>query len=81
MKKIILFIGILLTLNSCSKNNETELTPLEQLPEATNTGKGTFGCLINGEPFVVRNTSKQVAIYQQMKVWTYFGSTLGVLLS
>jgi predicted small secreted protein len=64
MKKIILLIGILLTINSCSEKNENELTPLEQLPEATQTGENTFGCLINGEAFVVRNTSKQVAIYQ-----------------
>ena len=65
MKKIILLIGILLTLNSCSEKNETELTPLEQLPKTTQTGENTFGCLINGEAFVVSNTSQQVAIYQQ----------------
>ena len=64
MKKITLLIGILLTLNSCSEKNETELTPLEQLPEATQTGENTFGCLINNEAFIVNNTSKQVAIYQ-----------------
>jgi hypothetical protein len=64
MKKIILLIGILLTINSCSEKKETELTPLEQLPEATQTGEKTFGCLINGEAFVVSNTSQQVAIYQ-----------------
>jgi len=68
MKKIILLIGILLTVNSCSKKNETELTPLEQLPEATQIGKNTFGCLINGEAYVINNTSKQVAIYQQGKL-------------
>jgi predicted small secreted protein len=64
MKKIILLIGILLTINSCSEKNETELTPLEQLPKATQTGENTFGCLINGEAFVVYNTSLQTAIYQ-----------------
>lgn len=65
MKKIILLIGILLTINSCSEKSENELTPLEQLPKATQTGENTFGCLINGEAFVVSNTSQQVAIYQQ----------------
>jgi len=76
MKKLILLIGILLTVNSCSKKNDPTLTPLEQLPEATQTGKGTFGCLINGEPFVVNNTSQQVAIYQGGQL--QFGATLDI---
>jgi len=76
MKKIILLIGILLTINSCSEKNKTELTPLEQLPEATQTGKNTFGCLINGKAFVVKNTSKQTAIYQQGVL--QFGATLDI---
>ena len=34
---------------SCKKDKKT---PLEQLPDATQEGKGTFGCLINGEVFM-----------------------------
>ncbi|MGB3183898.1 MAG: hypothetical protein WBB45_21070 [Cyclobacteriaceae bacterium] len=28
------------------------IPPIEQLPPLTSEGKGTFGCLVNGEPFV-----------------------------
>ncbi|MFA0963247.1 hypothetical protein AB9P05_15700 [Roseivirga sp. BDSF3-8] len=28
------------------------IPPIEQLPPLTTEGKGTFGCLVNGEPFV-----------------------------
>jgi hypothetical protein len=52
MKKILLLIGILLCINSCSEKNETELTPLEQLPKATKIGANTAGCLVNGEAFL-----------------------------
>jgi hypothetical protein len=79
MKKIILLIGILLTINSCSEKSENELTPLEQLPKATQTGENTFGCLINGEAFVVSNTSQQVAIYQQGKL-QFGGGGISIIL-
>jgi hypothetical protein len=52
MKKKILLIGILLTLNSCSEKDNPTLTPLEQLPKATKTGANTAGCLVNGEAFL-----------------------------
>ena len=46
-------------LQSCDLFGDDNDAP-QQLPEATQTGANTFGCLINGEPFVVTNT----AIYQ-----------------
>ena len=52
MKKILLLIGILLTLNSCEKKDDPTLTPIEQLPKATKTGANTAGCLVNGEAFL-----------------------------
>ena len=58
LKTILLLFAIIFF--NCENND-----PEEQLPPITQTGENTFGCLINGEPFVVRNTSKQVAIYQQ----------------
>ncbi|MGV3540763.1 MAG: hypothetical protein ACO1OQ_13195 [Rufibacter sp.] len=36
---------------SCEKE---DLPPLEQLPPATQEGKDTFGCLVNGKAFVPR---------------------------
>jgi hypothetical protein len=52
MKKTLLIIGILLSMNGCSQKDDPTLTPLEQLPPATKTGANTAGCLVNGEAFL-----------------------------
>lgn len=51
MKKLCILI-LLLTIFSSCKNDDDNLTPLEQLPMATQTGQGTFSCLVNGTPFI-----------------------------
>ena len=63
---LILLMGCL-NLTSCNLffGGEEHKTELEKLPPITQTGKTTFGCLVNGKAFVVSNTSKQVAIFQQ----------------
>jgi len=63
MKKLLLLILTTFTL-SCCDQDEKPKNPIDQLPPETQTGANTFGCLINGEPFVVSNTSNQTAIYQ-----------------
>jgi hypothetical protein len=57
MKKKLLLIGILLTMNSCSQKDEPTLTPIEQLPKATKTGANTAGCLVNGKAFLPKGSS------------------------
>ena len=64
MRKLLLILITTFTLCSCDKDNDKPTNPVSQLPPATQTGANTFGCLINGEPFVVSNTSNQTAIYQ-----------------
>ncbi|SFF55548.1 hypothetical protein [Thermoflexibacter ruber] len=52
--KMFLLLSILLTLYGCEKKDLTELPP------ATQEGKNTFGCLINGKlfvPFTKTNTT------------------------
>jgi hypothetical protein len=51
-RKIALYSALLL-LTQCSKckNDPTPADPAAQLPPATQTGAGTFGCLINGQPY------------------------------
>jgi hypothetical protein len=54
------FLAALLSLSQC-KSNDAAPSPIDQLPPATQTGGGTFGCLINGQPwtpinFLVTNT-------------------------
>ena len=68
MKKILLLLCLLPLLSTTSCNTDDDNTPhnpIDQLPPLTTTGENTFGCLINGEAFIVSNTSQQVAIYQQ----------------
>ena len=60
--KLILTITLLISCGSNDDNNSQN--PIDQLPPETQTGANTFGCLINGEPFIVSNTSNQSAIYQ-----------------
>ena len=64
MKNLLLLLITTLTLGSCDKDDNKPQNPISQLPPETQVGANTFGCLINGEPFVVSNTSKQTAIYQ-----------------
>lgn len=51
MKNSLLILILILSM-SCCKNDDDNLTPLDQLPPATQTGEQTFGCLINGEAFM-----------------------------
>ncbi len=55
---------LLLTAMQCCKTDPKPTNPIDQLPPATQTGENTFGCLVNGEAFVVTNTSKMNAVYQ-----------------
>ena len=64
MRTILLLLSTLFIFVSWDKDNDKPANPVSQLPPATQTGANTFGCLINGEPFVVSNTSQQTAIYQ-----------------
>ena len=47
------------------KEDDDPVDPLELLPPLTNTGENTFGCLVNGEAFVVKSSIKADAVYQR----------------
>ncbi|WP_289023770.1 hypothetical protein [uncultured Salegentibacter sp.] len=56
MKILNPFILILLIFcASCDKNDDQPQNPIDQLPPATQTGEQTFGCLIDGVPFIPDN--------------------------
>lgn len=64
----------LLLTSSCKKD---KVPPLEQLPAATQEGKNTFGCLINGKAFTPQsgglfNSSPKQCYYQYVKGSYYF---------
>ena len=53
MKKYLFFVfPLLLLLAYCHKPPEPEPNPEPDLPAATQEGKGTIGCYINGKPWV-----------------------------
>jgi hypothetical protein len=49
---LILFL-LIFSIYGCKK--EKHLSPIEQLPPATDTGANTFGCLVNGEAVVIHH--------------------------
>ncbi|WP_299362001.1 hypothetical protein [Winogradskyella sp.] len=50
---LLLLSFLVFTATSCNNDDDNNSqNPIDQLPPATQTGEQTFGCLINGEPFV-----------------------------
>jgi hypothetical protein len=77
MEKITFLFASLLTLFSCSKDDNKSQKPIDQLPLATQTGANTAGCLVNGEAFLPTGTSLGGPIlscfYQQNQYGYHFG--------
>lgn len=59
---LLLLLAFPLLATNCE--NDPDLSPLDQLPPATQTGEYTFGCLVNGEAFVPRTSTDISAIFQ-----------------
>jgi hypothetical protein len=65
MKKIIVY-SLLALLGGCDFLSKDEpKTELEKLPPATQEGKNTFGCLLNGKAWVIESSIGADAIAQQ----------------
>lgn len=45
-------ILLILLLTGCNRCKKDEVKPIDELPAATQEGKNTFGCLVNGEAFL-----------------------------
>lgn len=48
-------IVLIFSITSCKKNKN--IAPIDQLPPETQTGKNTFGCLVDGKVFVPKGFS------------------------
>jgi hypothetical protein len=62
-----MIVTLLLVLSSCEgckKDEPKPKTELEKLPPATQEGKNTFGCLVNGKAFVPATSIDAGAVYQ-----------------
>jgi hypothetical protein len=65
LKKSLWWIAIVL-LSACEGCEEPQpKTELEKLPPATQEGKNTFGCLVNGKAWVTKTSIDARAFYQQ----------------
>lgn len=65
---------IAFTLFSCNNDDDSDVAPIDQLPEATQTGRGIFGALVDGEAFVETNNFFNT-FYQQVDGEFFFGLT------
>lgn len=77
MKKLILLLFALSLLSTTSCNNDDDNNtenPILQLPQETQTGENTFGCLLDGEPFIPSGgTNPLDCVYQFVNGEYYFG--------
>jgi Family of unknown function (DUF6252) len=55
---------LMLSLQHCDKNDPKPKTELEKLPPATQSGKRTFGCLVDGKAWVTEQITHVQAYYQ-----------------
>jgi len=68
---ILFFLTSIFFLIACD-NDDAGCVGVDCLPPATQTGAGTFGCLVNGEPFV-DNSGNFNCFYQLVDGEYYFG--------
>jgi len=54
MKKIFLPFVAAITLTACSKDDQLPGNYQTPLPEATQTGKGTFACYVDGDAYIAK---------------------------
>lgn len=80
MKPHLLTLPLALLLVQCHKNSPNPAKPEDQLPAATQTGAGTFGCLVNGQPWLPsgnNGTPNSIALYDP-NTSSYGGAQLNI---
>jgi hypothetical protein len=80
MKQLLLSALALALLTQCHKRDPDPAKPEDQLPAATQTGANTFGCLVNGQPWLPsgnNGTPNSVALYDP-NTSSYGGAQLNI---
>jgi hypothetical protein len=64
---LLLLLGVMTSLESCDlfEKSSKPKTELEKLPPATQEGKNTFGCLVDGKAWVTKTSIDADAYYQE----------------
>ncbi len=72
--QLILLLVLTATISCCNKDDDNPPPdPVGQLPPATQTGAGTFGCLLDGEVFLPGNVPNKLdCVYQFVNGGYYF---------
>lgn len=73
MKKYLLIIGCLFLLSACGEDETVDITVM---PEATATGAGTFGCLVDGWVYVGGRYPQNIIWYVPSVQFTYWGGRM-----
>jgi len=76
-KLLTLLLILLLTQCDRCKEEVKPIAEIDKLPPATQSGKFTFGCLINGKAFVQKNSGVMNAIYQRGFIQIASGQEIG----
>ncbi|HEX8328707.1 MAG TPA: hypothetical protein VF629_14285 [Hymenobacter sp.] len=79
MPRKLLLYAALLTLTQCSKckDDPRPRDPAAQLPPATQTGAGTFGCLVNGQAYTPKGSNGMSNFYVSYNP-TFRGGAFGI---
>ncbi|WP_136465009.1 hypothetical protein [Flagellimonas onchidii] len=79
MSKCLFFTLLLALATACNNDdNSAPENPADALPSATQTGEGTFGCLIDGKPFFPSRGQHRPSAFYQFVRGAY---TLGISAS
>lgn len=72
MKKLLLMLLATVFFTACNKDDQT---PGNSLPEATQTGTGTFACYVDGNPYIAKKS--EITAYYQFTQGYYAFSVSG----
>ena len=66
MKKIFLLLTALAVFTSCEKDDQLPGNYQTPLPEATQTGKGTFACYVDGMAYIAKSNYFLLPVYTRL---------------
>ena len=72
MKKLLLMLLATVFFTACNKDDQA---PGNSLPEATQTGAGTFACYVDGNPYIAKKS--EITAYYQFTQGYYAFSVSG----
>lgn len=66
MKNYVFLFFTLLLLCCCNNDDDGSTDPVDQLPPATQIGANTFGCFLDGEPFIPGDSTNPLDCQYQL---------------